>query len=593
MELFQFFHKNLDAMARRNQSAAQWLGGRNLDLKALENQLRVNAFGLMDLPLPGGGTLFGAIPPQVFYNSWQIAQEKGQRAARGATVIVGCNLGYGLNHVLTTHPALHAVAMIEPCPERLAQCLGMTDYSPFIEQGRLEFVAPDGQSIWDYLGRQDLRFIHGAIHFRADMPSRQLGPEYSRTAALAQKVMENVSIELATLRRMQDVMVGNEIKNFRAAFRRGSIRPLQGSAPGMTGLIVGAGPSLAELGPQVAALAGNALTVTALQTLPAARSLGIKPDLCMAIDYSPGIVKVFDRLDHEWAADIPFIYSTKVQPEVVERYPGPAIPMWTLGGLATFLMHDREPVLDAGGNVSVALLRLLAWCGASRVALVGQDFAWSGEKSHVAGHHANAPTRTFDPTKHMRLQNLSGEEVISTMSYVSAQRDMEADVSSLALPVYNIYGGGLPIAGAEVVTVDDVASRGLLHSEAGALERFRHALHKAGQAQPVPVFEARARQWGSSLRSVQKRLAKLYKKAASRQRDIHQTLEQTLQFLKQDPLYTPYLYNEVIDIAALVRLSSGHAPGELSEVRRILERAMTKVHEIDDALSAGVPVQAA
>ena len=592
MELLQFLRPNLEAMTRRGHSAAPWLGGRNLDLNALENQLCVNAFGLRDLPLPsGGGTLFGAVPPQMFYRSWQLAP--GARPARGATVIVGCNLGYGLNHVLTTHPALHAVAVVEPRPEMLALCLGMTDYRPFIEQGRLEFVAPDAQSIWEALGRQDLRFIHGAIHFRADVPSQQLGPEYARTASLVQKTVENVSIELATLRRMQDVMVGNEIGNFRAAFARGSIAPLQGAARGVAGLVVGAGPSRAELGPRLAPLTEGALTVTALQTLPAARALGITPDLCMAIDYSPGIVQVFDRLDRDWAATIPFIYSTKVRPEVVQRYPGPAIPMWTLGGLATFLMHDREPVLDAGGNVSVALLRLLAWCGAARVTLVGQDFAWSGQRSHVAGHHAQLPVRAFDPERHMRLKNLAGEEIISTMSYVTAQRDMEADIARLGIPVHNVYGGGLPLAGAEVIGPDDVAARGLLHSEPGALERFQAALHRAASPRPVPVFQPRARQWGASLRAVQKRLGKLYGKAGTRQGDIRQTLEQVLMFLKQDPLYTPYLYNEVMDLAGLARLSTGHAPGEFSQVRRILERALAKVREIDRALGADVPVQAA
>lgn len=592
MELLQFLRPNLEAMTRRGQSAAPWLGGRNLDLNALEKQLRVNAFGLRDLPLPsGGGTLFGAVPPKVFYKSWTLAPNP--RAARGATVIVGCNLGYGLNHVLTTHPPLHAVAVVEPRPEMLALCLGMTDYRPFIAQGRLEFVAPDAESIWRALGRQDLRFIHGAVHFRADMPSQQLGPEYARTAALVQKTMENVSIELNTLRRMQDVMVGNEIGNFRTAFARGSIGPLQDAARGVAGLVVGAGPSLAALGPRLAPLAADALTVTALQTLPAAQALGITPDLCMAIDYSPGIVQVFDRLDRDWAATIPFIYSTKVLPEVVERYPGPAIPMWTLGGLATFLMHDREPVLDAGGNVSVALLRLLAWCGAARVTLVGQDFAWSGERSHVAGHHAQRPVRAFDPARHVRLQNLHGEEIISTLSYISAQRDMEADIARLEMPVHNVYGGGLALAGAAVVGPGEVAAQGLLRSEPGALDRFRAALYRAGRPRPVPVFKPRAGQWQSSLRAVQKRLGRLYGKAGTRQNDIRQTLEQLLMFLKQDPLYTPYLYNEIMDLAGLARLSATHAPGEFTQVRRILARALAKVREMDRALGADSPLRAA
>jgi hypothetical protein len=227
-----------------------------------------------------------------------------------------------------------------------------------------------------------------------------------------------------------------------------------------------------------------------LQTLPAAQALGITPDLCMAIDYSPGIVQVFDRLDRDWAATIPFIYSTKVLPEVVERYPGPAIPMWTLGGLATFLMHDREPVLDAGGNVSVALLRLLAWCGAARVTLVGQDFAWSGERSHVAGHHAQRPVRAFDPARHVRLQNLHGEEIISTLSYISAQRDMEADIARLEMPVHNVTAAPAP-AGAAVVGPAREPRRGCCARSPGRWTASGR-LYRAGRPRPEPVFKPRA-----------------------------------------------------------------------------------------------------
>lgn len=589
MELFQFLEANLEAMERRNHSAAKWLRGRNLDLKRLEKQLLVNAFGLVDLPTENGASLFGAIPPQAFYGKWQ----PDERAAKGATIMVGCNLGYGLNHVLTTFPASHVVGLIEPDPEMLATCLAMTDYRPFIEQGRLEFVAPNHEPIWNFLSRQDLRFIHGAIYFRSDVPSQQLSPEYAKTSNLTEKAIDAVSIELATLRRMQDVMVGNEIANFRSAFQRGTVRPLENSAKGVTGLIVGAGPSLAELGPEIAKHCSDALVVTAMQSLPAVQSVGIRPDLCMAIDYSPGILGVFKRLDREWASTIPFIYSTKVQREVVEQYPGPTIPMWTLGGLATHMMRDREPVFDAGGNVSVSLMRLLEWCGVSRFVLAGQDFAWKGEKSHAVGHHANAPTRKFDPSIHIRLQNMHGEEIISTMSYITAQRDMEADALRTDIPVYNIYGGGMGIDGTEAVTVDEAVSRKLMASEDGANESFMRSMASARTPQAVPVFEPRAGEWGASLRAVQKRLTKLYKKAVGRQREINETLEQVLMFLKQDPLYMPYLYNEFMDLAGITRLTERHRRQELSEVKRILARVLHKVREIDDALGSGRAVQAA
>lgn len=579
MELFKFLEANLQALEQQKSPVAPWLRGQDSDLISLENQLLVNRFGLVDLPLEKGGSLFASVPPQAYYSRWAPPAP----ADKSATVIVGCNLGYGLNHLLTTHPPLHPVCVLEPRPEMLMACLAMTDYSGFIRQGRLTFVPPQPQALHQALCAFDLQFIYGAVKFRSDIPSRQLGADYARWSETAQKNMENIAMELTTLRRMQDTMVGNEIGNFRQAFANGGVTGLAGSATGLTGVILGAGPSLAHYGPQIAANPGNALYATALQTLPAVHAQGIRPHLCMAIDYSPGLGNVFKRLDMEWAKDIPFIYSTKVRPDVVERYPGPTIPMWTIGGLATYIMRDLEYVMDAGGNVSVALMRFFERCGVSRMLLVGQDFAWQGEHSHVAGHHAQPVKRTFDPARHVKVRNMDGEEIISAMSYVTAQRDMQVDCRRMAIPVYNLYGGGMEIKGAEVVTLDEITRQGLLQSEEGALERFEQSLSLARTPRRQPVFEPRLDSWSSSLKSAQKRLHAMFKKSARKQGEIRSMLGQVLVFLKQDPLYTPYLYNEFMDIAAMAKLGGTRGMKDFTRIKQIFARVLDKVKEIDAA----------
>ncbi|MBU1003767.1 MAG: DUF115 domain-containing protein [Proteobacteria bacterium] len=589
MELFKFLEANLQALEQQKSPVVPWLRGQDSDLISLENQLLVNRFGLVDLPLDQGATMFANVPPQAYYSRWTPPAP----ADKSATVIVGCNLGYGLNHLLTTHPPLHPVCVLEPRPEMLTACLAMTDYTGFIKQGRLTFIPPQPEALHQALCAFDLQFIYGAVKFRSDIPSRQLGPEYARWSETAQKNMENIAMELTTLRRMQDTMVGNEIGNFRQAFTNGGVTGLADSAKGLTGVILGAGPSLAHFGPQIAANPGKALYATALQTMPAVHAQGIRPHLCMAIDYSPGIMNVFKKLDMEWAKDIPFIYSTKVRPDVVERYPGPTIPMWTVGGLATYIMRDLEYVMDAGGNVSVALMRFFERCGVSRMLLVGQDFAWQGEHSHVAGHHAQPVRRSFDPTRHVRLKNMHGEEIISAMSYITAQRDMQVDCQRMDIPVHNLYGGGMEIKGASVVTLDDIAEQALLDSADGALERFGLSLSQARVPRKQPVFEPRLGAWTSSLKSAQKRLHVMFKKSSKKQGEIRGMLGHVLMFLKQDPLYTPYLYNEFMDIAAMAKLGGTHGMKDFTRIKQIFARVLDKVKQIDAATAQKAEERAA
>jgi len=61
-------------------------------------------------------------------------------------------------------------------------------------------------------------------------------------------------------------------------------------------------------------------------------------------------------------------------------------------------------------------------------------------------------------------------------------------------------------------------------------------------------------------------------------------LNRVLHFLKQDPLYLPYLYNEVMDMAAMVNCRAKYVPMDMKEYRDILKRALGKVKEIDQTL---------
>jgi hypothetical protein len=293
------------------------------------------------------------------------------------------------------------------------------------------------------------------------------------------------------------------------------------------------------------------------------------------------MLSLYDRLDQEWASDIPLIYSTKVNPDVVRRYPGPTLPLWTMGGLATFVMQDHEFVLDAGGNVSVTLVRLLRWMGAESILLVGQDFAWQGETSHAGGHHAATHRIQFDPHMHQRLTNLWGEEIISSVQYLTAKRDMENDIKKAPYRIRNLYGGGADIEGAPALDLDQARSEGCLSSNQGSRERFLSLLAEARSPAENIRFEPRSHIWTSSLRGLEKRMQKLFRNHGASQAEIHTLLEQALFFVRQDPLYLPYLFNETIDLAGLAKTRRSYSPGDFSEFKRIGKSILAKVREVD------------
>ncbi|MDP3428444.1 MAG: DUF115 domain-containing protein [Humidesulfovibrio sp.] len=576
MTAYPHLKENITALQSANPALYAWLSKSPLDGESLKTSVFVNQWGLIDWRMPCGNGIFDAVAPTRIYREW-VDIEKPELSA---TVIVGTNVGYGLNHILVNTPDTHKVLVLEPNPGVLLACLGQTDYRPFFANKKLHFVVPTDEYLMEVVKNLDLQHVYGKIYLRADVPSQQIGPEYAQWMHTVKNRLENFSVEMVTLRLRQDVMVGNELKNYRRAAADGSLKSLKDSARGVGAVVLGAGPSLAKFAPDLAQNRGYALYVSALQTLPVLRPYDLKPDFCLALDYDDSMLTLYNRLDMEWASDIPLIYSTKVNPEVVRRYPGPTLPLWTLGGLATFVMQDREFVLDAGGNVSVTLVRLLRWMGIGSILLAGQDFSWKGETTHAEGHHASAPMQ-FNPQTHQILKNLWGEDICSSVQYLTSKRDLENDIKRSPFRIYNLYGGGVSIEGAPAVTLDEAVTEGCLSSAPGSKERFLDQLARARSPRQDMCYEPRSHIWTSSLRNVEKRLAKLFKHNEANQTDIHNLLEQALFFVKQDPLYLPYLFNETLDLAGLAKTRRSYEPRDMAEFKRIGKNILSKVREVD------------
>ena len=97
-----------------------------------------------------------------------------------------------------------------------------------------------------------------------------------------------------------------------------------------------------------------------------------------------------------------------------------------------------------------------------------------------------------------------------------------------------------------------------------------------------PVYQPRHATWNIVGRH--QRFEKFLEKPGKHQGEIRQLLNNVLHFLKQDPLYLPYLYNEVMDMASLVNLKASYGPTDLKEYRDILKRSLAKVKQVDLAL---------
>jgi len=173
------------------------------------------------------------------------------------------------------------------------------------------------------------------------------------------------------------------------------------------------------------------------------------------------------------------------------------------------------------------------------------------------------------------------------VQYLTSKREMEQDIRKSDMAIFNLYGGGAVIEGTHMVDLGQCHQKGLLASAPGSVDTFMGNLmdcHKHGSKFIVAPM---SHEWTVSLRNVEKRLSKLFKKVAQNQNEIHQTIQQVEMFVKSEPLYIPYLFNETIDLAGLTRAKHHYEPKDLGEFKRIAKKILKKIREVDRCVAQG------
>lgn len=571
---------NLTALERCAKPVYDWLQAHAAQFDP--QHIVSGAACVADWKMPDGQLLFGELPPSIFYGNWWATPE-GKPAA---FFVIGMNLGYGVNHLLNAARPNATVLVLEPDPVMLLAALSLTDYSSQLQAKRLHVLVPSADHIRNTLQGLDLYFLFGETALRLDTPSTQRGPEYAQWHTLVRELLDDNALELRTMRQFQDTFVRNELRNLSRTRRDGSARKLNSAGQGTGGLILGAGPSLERHGPELARLSPTLLTASAFQTLPALHRIGLRPHFCMLIDPSPQLSSVFSSVGQEYLANLPLIYSPKIDPDLLKRYPGPTTPLWTQGGLGSMLLDRTEPILNTGNNVGVAIFRLLTWMKIGHVVLVGQDFGWSGERSHAAGHNAATQIVSAKAAYARTVRRRDGRIIQTSVQLLQARANLERDIAGSELPVFTVDGDGLDLIGATTASLHELHARHLLHADSQATQNALTTLTTPGPQLTTPVPGSCGSELHPSIGNVRRRLDHLFQSAQDTHAEIRTTLGQVEFFLRAATPYMPFLFNEITEIAWLARIKESYDKNDYQTVSAVLTRVAAKITEMDQFLTS-------
>lgn len=263
----------------------------------------------------------------------------------------------------------------------------------------------------------------------------------------------------------------NSVNNFKVVLQTPNILlESHDFANGKSALLVAAGPSLdleIENLKKIKA-AGLAYIFSVGSAINTLIHHGIEPDGMCTYDPSERNQVVFNKINELGITTIPMIFGSSVGYEVLEQYQGPKYHMLTnQDTVAAYFLRSEsgeaiEMVIDAP-TIAVVTLELLVKLGFSQIILVGQNLAYTEEKSY-----SSEIDYITDEMREMMLKNdvisteaVDGNQVKTTESFLSMKRQLEHTIDKYQAKVINTTIGGAKIDGTSFKTLAQVISEEL------------------------------------------------------------------------------------------------------------------------------------
>lgn len=274
-----------------------------------------------------------------------------------------------------------------------------------------------------------------------------------RNMAHEEVVQYNTQILFST------VMVKNVLENIRYLCDGYKTTQLVEVIPrDIPGIVVAAGPSLNKNIKELKKAKGKAFIIAVDTALKPLLAEGIIPDMFAIVDGK----KPIELVQTEAAKDIPLLSAIAANSEVLKYHTG--MKLFFDEGITIvedilFKSRKRYGGVDSGGSVATNAFSLLYKIGLNRIILVGQDLAYTNNKSHADGTFADVIKE--EDTKGYIMVEGNIEEQVPTISNLKTYLDWYGryitgiQEKNKNFRVINATEGGAKIKNTEIMTLHD------------------------------------------------------------------------------------------------------------------------------------------
>lgn len=383
-------------------------------------------------------------------------------------IVYGFGLGYHVEEMIRRYPD-RVVIVVEPDKQMFETALQSRDLSHLLPLPNL-YLCIGGSAE----SAAERAFDHLRENTQAGKPVLVAWPYHNRAygdhwQAVQRRIAEHANqdvVNMLTYRSLSYQWVNNFFANLSTSVEDPGVPALRSLLEGRPAILVAAGPSLDKNAQQLARVQGRALIVAVLQAARALQRHGIQPDLVVSFDPKDiNYERHFLDLD---VSRFALAYAPIVHPRIVAEHPGPRFVMGT--DIYPFSHWMYEAIGEPKGRIlsgpSVANLSwdLLCQLGCDPIVFVGQDLAFTGNKSHadnVTGGGGLSPEMvaqvTANPQDYTWVDGVNGEKLLTNKSMYAMKIWFEQRIALLgnSRRIIDATEGGAYIVGGELMALTD------------------------------------------------------------------------------------------------------------------------------------------
>lgn len=309
----------------------------------------------------------------------------------GVVVINGFGLGYHVREIARKADRAALVLVYEPDIDLLASVLARIDHSPWLGSAniRLLISAEDRAAMAEAVhGCEGL--LGMGVQIVDHVPSQ---PRLQRDAATFRanfmQIVDATKLTVLTSLVQVRTTLRNATQNLDRYVESSGVDDLKGACAGRAGIVISAGPSLARnvhllTNPMIRDRCVLVAVQTCLKTL---LSMGIRPHFVTALDHSEISRRFYEGLTASDVAGITLIAEPKVNPAVLEAWPGNlrTVADKNLDAILGPRLAPNKGTLPAGATVAHLAYYVARHLGCDPVALIGQDLGFTDGQYYAAG----------------------------------------------------------------------------------------------------------------------------------------------------------------------------------------------------------------